>query len=188
MKREFLTELGLEKEAVDKIMAEHGKAIQTEKQSNEQAVAELQTKLNEANETITKASESTQTLETVQSELADYKTKYEEAQSTLTSERKTQKIKETLTAEGANDLEYLMFKLGDIEDVEKVSEMVKNLKAELPNHFANKTDTTIEGYEVLGNKLDKVEPNKTYNFEELNNLSAEEINANWETISASLTK
>src|SRR5690625_2540721 len=36
MKREFLEELGLDKEVIDKIMAEHGKTIQGMKQEQEQ--------------------------------------------------------------------------------------------------------------------------------------------------------
>ncbi len=40
MKREFLTELGLEKEAIDKIMAENGKDIEKEKTKTEKAETE----------------------------------------------------------------------------------------------------------------------------------------------------
>lgn len=42
MKREFLEELGMEKEAIDKIMAEHGKAIQAVKPADD--YEELKTK------------------------------------------------------------------------------------------------------------------------------------------------
>ena len=190
MKREFLTELGLEKETIDKIMAEHGKTISIEKQAHESAVNDLQEKLTEATEAITKASESNESIEKIQQELEDYKTKYEEVNTTLESERKLLKIKEALTAEGGQDLDYLMYKLGEVEDIEKLDELVSNLKESLPAHFGTeeaKQEQQISDYEVIGNKIDKVETTKTYSQEELGNLSASEINENWEVISQALS-
>jgi len=190
MKRDYLlNELGLSKEVVDKIFAEHGQALNAEKQKHEEAVEALQTKLDEANETISKASESKESLEQIQSELEDYKNKYEETQATLDSERKTQKIKEALTAKGGQDTEYLMFKLGEVEDVEKIDELVDKLKEELPSHFGTQTEVKEdkkEDVEIISNPLEKGDSNKTYSFDELSNLSAEEINSNWEVISQSL--
>ena len=190
MKRDYLlNELGLSKEVVDKIFAEHGQALNAEKQKHEEAVEALQTKLNEANETISKASESKESLEQIQSELEDYKNKYEETQATLDSERKTQKIKEALTAKGGQDTEYLMFKLGEVEDVEKIDELVDKLKEELPSHFGTQTEVKEdkkEDVEIISNPLEKGDSNKTYSFDELSNLSTEEINSNWEVISQSL--
>lgn len=43
MNREFLEGLGLEKDAIDKVMAEHGKAIQTEKTASTEKDTELET-------------------------------------------------------------------------------------------------------------------------------------------------
>lgn len=190
MKRDYLlNDLGLSKEVVDKIFAEHGQALNAEKQKHEEAVEALQTKLDEANETISKASESKESLEQIQSELEDYKNKYEETQATLDSERKTQKIKEALTAKGGQDTEYLMFKLGEVEDVEKIDELVDKLKEELPSHFGTQTEVKEdkeEDVEIISNPLEKGDSNKTYSFDELRNLSTEEINSNWEVISQSL--
>ncbi|MFL2134931.1 hypothetical protein ACEN33_00680 [Ruoffia sp. FAM 24228] len=191
MKRDYLlNELELSKEVVDKIFAEHGQALNAEKQKHEEAVEALQTKLDEANETISKASESKEGLEQIQSELEDYKTKYEEAQATLDSERKTQKVKEALTAKGGQDTEYLMFKLGEVEDVEKVDELVDKLKEELPSHFGTQTEVKEdkkEDVEIISKPLEKGDSNKTYSFDELSNLSTEEINSNWSLISESLS-
>lgn len=190
MKRDYLlNELELSKEVVDKIFAEHGQALNAEKQKHEEAVEALQTKLDEANETISKASESKEGLEQIQSELEDYKNKYEETQATLDSERKTQKVKEALTAKGGQDTEYLMFKLGEVEDVEKIDELVDKLKEELPSHFGTQTEVKEdkkEDVEIISNPLEKGDSNKTYSFDELSNLSTEEINSNWEVISQSL--
>lgn len=190
MKREQLQELGLEKEAIDKVMALHGQTIQTEKQAHESAVNDLQTQLEEARKTITEASESKESIEQIQSELNDYKTKYEEVNNTLETERKTNKLKEALTGAGGEDLEYLMFKLGEVES-EEIESKVAELKEQLPGHFKSNEEPKQEtpaGYEVISNQLDKGETAKTYTQEELENLSAEEINNNWEVISQSLTQ
>ena len=190
MKREQLQELGLEKEAIDKVLAEYHQAIKAEKDIFEAGVKDLQAQLDEANKAITEASESTKSVEQIKSELDDYKTKYEEANSTLETERKTNKLKESLTGAGGADLEYLMFKLGDVE-TDEIEAKVAELKEQLPGHFKSDDEPKQEtpaGYEVISNKLDKGESAKTYSHSELENLSAEEINANWDVISQSLAQ
>ena len=190
MKREFLTELGLEKETIDKVMAEHGKTISIEKQAHESAVNDLHEKLTEATEAITKASESNESIEQVQTELNEYKAKYEEANTTLATERKTNKLKEALTGAGGADLEYLLFKVGEVE-ADEIEAKVAELKEQLPGHFKSQEEPKQDapaGYEVISNKLDKGESAKTYSHAELENLSAEEINANWDVISQSLAQ
>lgn len=184
MKRDFLTNLELAKETVDKIMAEHGKAIQTEKDKSKAELEELQNKLTEANNTLQEMTNAKADSDKIQQLADEYKQKYEETQATLDSERKTLKIKEALTAQGGSDLEYLMYKLGDVEDVEKLEDLVKNLKEQLPSHFEKQEDKV----EVVSDKLDKVEQNKTYSFDELATLSAKEINDNWDVISQTLSK
>ena len=55
MKRTFLEELGLDKENIDKIMAEHGKTVETEKaklSDKEQELTLINGQLEEANKTI----------------------------------------------------------------------------------------------------------------------------------------
>ena len=189
MKREQLQELGLEKEIIDKVFSLYGQSMTALKTAHESATEELQTQLNAANEAITTASESSQTAEQIQQELETYKSKYEETQATLDSERKLQQIKEALTAEGGQDIEYLMFKLGEIETLDTLPELVTGLKEQLPSHFGKQeAPATPDTFEVIGTKLDKVDANKTYSFEELKNLSAKEINDNWETVSQALTQ
>lgn len=191
MKREDLKDLGIEGELLDKVFALHGQTLNAEKQKHTDELSALQTKLDEANEAITKASESTKSLETVQAELEDYKTKYEEVSGTLASERKTRQIEEALTAAGGQDTEYLMFKLGEVEDTEKLPELVEALKEAHPTHFKGETPAGEEApkdVEIIGNKLEKGNSNKTYSFEELSQLTPEEINNNWEIISTSLSQ
>ena len=72
MNREFLESLGLEKEAIDKVMAEHGKAVQAVKPAEgheqlKEELATLQKQLDDANSTLeserTTLQEQIQTLE-----------------------------------------------------------------------------------------------------------------------------
>ena len=72
MNREFLESLGLEKEAIDKVMAEHGKAVQAVKPAEgheqlKEELATLQKRLDDANSTLeserTTLQEQIQTLE-----------------------------------------------------------------------------------------------------------------------------
>ena len=189
MKREDLKELGITDELLDKVFSLHGQTLNAEKQKHTDELSALQTKLDEANEAITKASESTESLDSIQAQLEDYKTKYEEVSGTLEDERRTQKIKEALTVAGGQDTEYLKYKLGEVEDIEKLPELVEKLKEEMPSHFSNESpapETPTPDIEVVGNKLEKGASNKTYSFEELNNLSPQEINNNWEVVSQAL--
>lgn len=189
MKREDLKELGITDELLDKVFALHGQTLNAEKQKHADELSALQTKLDEANTAITKASESTESLDSIQAQLEDYKTKYEEVSGTLEDERRTQKIKEALTVAGGQDTEYLMFKLGEVEDTEKLPELIESLKEAHPHHFEGEAPAGEEApkqVEVIGNKLNKTEPNKTYSLEEVRNMTAEEINSNWELVQQTL--
>lgn len=60
MKRKFLEDLGLEKEVIDKIIAENGSDIEAEKAKTVEATTKLESansQLKEANNTITKFKE-----------------------------------------------------------------------------------------------------------------------------------
>lgn len=81
MKTEFLKELGLEKEAIDKIMAENGKDIEAEKAkltAKEAEIAGVKKQLDDANKQI----EDFKGLdvEGIKKAADDYKTKFEEAE------------------------------------------------------------------------------------------------------------
>ncbi len=81
MKREFLEELKLEKDAIDKIMAENGKDIETEKQKATAKQTELdgvKTQLTEANKQI--EAFKGMNIEDIKKSAEDYKTKFEEAE------------------------------------------------------------------------------------------------------------
>ena len=182
MKREQLVELGLNEELVEKVFKLHGLAINSEKDKYNTKIHELETQLNTAKTSNTD-------LETIQKQLDEFKLKYEESEQTLANERKQAKIKEALTEAKGNDLEYLMFKLGEVEDVEKLPELIDSLKEQLPQHFGVQEvakQETNEPVEVVSPKLDETKPSKSFSIDEIANLSAEEINENWELVAEAL--
>lgn len=186
MKRNDLIDLGIEGELLDKVFTLHGQTLNAEKQKHADELSALQIKLDEANEAITKASESTESLEAIQTELDEYKTKYEETSTTLANERKQAQIDKALSDAKGKDLEYLKYKLGEVEDVDKLPELVEKLKEKLPNHFDDVEVETPQDVEVIGNKLEKGHSNKTFSMSEIAQLTPDEINSNWEVISESI--
>ena len=78
MKREFLEELGLEKEVIDKIMAEHGKTIQNLKQEQEvfdqlkSEKEQLEQQLQQLNDKLTTQEKELSSVEELQSKLKTY--------------------------------------------------------------------------------------------------------------------
>ena len=78
MKREFLEELGLDKEVIDKIMAEHGKTIQNLKQEQEvfdqlkSEKEQLEQQLQQLNDKLTAQEKELSSVEELQSKLKTY--------------------------------------------------------------------------------------------------------------------
>ena len=78
MKREFLEELGLDKEVIDKIMAEHGKSIQNLKQEQEvfdqlkSEKEQLEQQLQQLNDKLTTQEKELSSVEELQSKLKTY--------------------------------------------------------------------------------------------------------------------
>lgn len=78
MKREFLEELGLEKDVIDKIMAEHGKTIQNLKQEQEvfdqlkSEKEQLEQQLQQLNDKLTTQEKELSSVEELQSKLKTY--------------------------------------------------------------------------------------------------------------------
>src|SRR5690625_2596688 len=78
MNREFLQNLGLEKEVIDKIMSEHGKTIQGMKQEQEQFDSlksekeQLEQQLQQLNDKLTTQEKELSSVEELQSKLKTY--------------------------------------------------------------------------------------------------------------------
>src|SRR5690625_7834364 len=78
MKREFLEELGLDKEVIDKIMAEHGKSIQSLKEEQEvfdelkSEKEQLEQQLQQLNDKLATQEKELSSVEELQSKLKTY--------------------------------------------------------------------------------------------------------------------
>lgn len=110
MKREFLTELGLEKETIDKIMAENGKDIAAEKAKTtaaEASLAELQTTLDEANTTIAGFREKDLDVDKAQKLAKDWERKYEQAEQARAEEKRNNALMQELAKTNTVDAELL---------------------------------------------------------------------------------
>lgn len=149
MKREFLEGLSLDKEVVDKIMAENGKDIETEKAKT----TAKETELTKANETIAGLQADIKRFDGVDVEklkqaATEWETKYN---NDIKTERdKTEKLakeytlKEALKGMGVSDPDYLIYKHGGLEkfafdgDGKAVglSETIAPYKESSPNLFA----------------------------------------------------
>lgn len=161
MNRKFLEDLGLEKEVVDKVMAEHGKTLQTTKAELDNAKEEL----NSANETLETLKEENKDVETLQSKISEHEATVTKLQEELSSERKTFAIKEALTGAGASDVDYMMFKLGEVEvdeegKVKDLDNKIKELQESNPTFFTTTKEDddagndNLGGFQVLDNKLE----------------------------------
>lgn len=156
-------------------------------------VEELKT----ANETLTTLQKDNKDVEALQTEITSYKEKVETLQKEQAETTKKHTIESALKDAGAKDVEYLTFKLGDVEvnkdgTIKDLDNKIKSLQEATPDFFETKStesknqDSTAPGYKVVDNKLDKGKQGTTYSFDELSKLTPEEINNNWEAVSTAL--
>lgn len=158
MKREFLTELGLEKEAIDKIMAEYGKDINAEKEkltALEQEKNALTENLQAANATIDGFKAKDLDVEKVQKLATEWQKKYETAeQAREQQERNTvlmQALDKTNTLDAdllksCIDMDALVYKDGKYIGLDEQLESIKENK---PYLFETaKPKPTIKGANV----------------------------------------
>ena len=125
---------------------------------------QLESDLNSANELVTSLKKSNKDVEGLQTQISDYQSKVETLETERAAERKTYALKEALTKEGVSDVDYMLFKLGEVEtdkdgNIIDLDNKVKSLKETNPSFFGEQTtaqtnDQTSTGYKVIDNKLD----------------------------------
>lgn len=180
-------------EAVNKeISAEFPKNAVPKDQYNSK-VQELKT----ANDTLTTLQKDNKDAESLQAEITKYKDEVEKLQAGQAEKDKNYALKDALTQAGAKDVEYMTFKLGDVEvnkdgSIKDLDSKIKDLKANYADQFKaddkKETKPNAPGYQVIDSKLDKGSEGKAYSFEQLKDLTTEEINQNWDAVSAALEK
>jgi len=111
MKREYLTGLGLEKEVVDKIMAEHGKSVQslqTEKETTAKAAESFKAQIAERDTQLTDLKKSSGDSEKLTTQIADLqeknKTATKEHEDQLTQVKFDYALNAKLTTDKAKNL------------------------------------------------------------------------------------
>lgn len=172
MKREFLKELGLEDEVINKIMAENGKDIEAHKGNNDKLTADLDAKTKEHSEALALIEQlkgENAGNEKLQSSIKDYETKVAQ----LTAENaqlKIDKAVEVALLENkakASDIDYLMFKLkADHKDialdengkVKGIDDIIGGLKTSYASNFEGASKKTFEPNKLPEGKPTEKEP------------------------------
>lgn len=168
--KEYLIKQGIEEDTASKIeagMAEEKLFIANEEnldrrynQSKEQ-LAQYKADLTDAQATITKLQKSNKDNEDLQSQITDYKQRAEQAEIERAKALKEFTIKDALRDAGAKDVDYMMFKLGDLEvdkdgNIKELENKVKSLKEASPDFF-NADKPAVDngdGYKPLDTKLE----------------------------------
>ncbi len=185
MKRSFLEKFELSKEQINQILDENGKDLSSKDEKISQLEADLST-----------AKEEVESYKTKANDAENFENKYNESQTqleTLRSELKEQKIERALIEAGATELDYLKFKLGEVDvDSDDFSEKLDTLKADYKSFFAsaehvdNKetNDNVPPGYKVVDNKLDNGDAKPKMTKREI--MAIEDVNERQKAIEENL--
>lgn len=196
MKREFLQGLGLEKDAIDKIMAENGNDVNAAKADAEKKDTEIQTlrtQLTDANKQI--EGFKGMDVSAIQKAAEEYKAKFEQAEKDAAD--KIAKLEFAHALEGALtgakarnakavrallDEEKLAFKNGKIEGFE---EQIKGVREANPYLFDDEGGKPAPKIVVPGKAPTS---GVRYTPDQIAKMSPAEINQNWEAVSASMAE
>lgn len=205
--KEYLVSTGISEEQAQQVVAgmpekdfhlasEENLDVRFEKMK--QKKEELETDLATANETLTTLRDENKDVKTLQEKIDDYEQSIQQLETERAEEQKSFAIKEALTKSGVKDLDYMMFKLGDVEvdeegNLKDLDNKLKELKENNPTFFAEseqegQQESGQGGYQPFDNGLGDEQPAKTFSMEEISKLTTEEINQNWDAVSASLEK
>lgn len=121
---------------------------------------EVSNDLKEANKTLDTLKKNHKDVETLQGEIEGYKTKMKDLETAREQDKKSYSVKSALEKAGATDVDYLLYKLGDIAKLELDSEgNIKDLDNKIKDLQANNTNffKAVEGNDnkpkVIENKL-----------------------------------
>lgn len=154
MKREFLTELGLEKDIIDKIMAENGKDIAAEKAkvtAAEASLTELQATLDEANTTIAGFKEKDLDVDKARNLAKEWEKKYQDAENARAVEAHNNALMQELAKTNTVDTELLKACLNMDEIIIKdgkvigLEDQLESIKEKKPYLFATETKPVLKG-------------------------------------------
>lgn len=154
--------------------------------------------LKEANSTIKTLEDKVKDNPDVQKELETYKSKAEKLESENKQLVINQQVSTALRDAGAKDVEYATFKLGKLEldkdgSVKDLGNKVKDLQSTLPDHFATQDDEKdkadpMDKFKPISPNLSKGDQTKSFTMAEIEKMTPEEINQNWDAVSVTLTQ
>lgn len=144
------------------------KELNTEMPKNYVPKSEFNSKndeLKEANKTIDCLKKTNTDNEELQKSIDDYKAKAEKAQAELAQTKKDTAIESALRDAGVKDIDYMLYKLGEVEtdkdgNIVDLDNKVKALKESNPTFFGTDDKPANEpaGYQVVDNGLDEGKP------------------------------
>ncbi|BDR75267.1 phage scaffolding protein [Clostridium tetani] len=146
---------------------------------------DLETQLNTANTTIKDLKKNNTDNEELQTKVSNYEKEIATLKETSVKREKEFTIKSKLKDAGCTDVDYMLYKLGDIEKLDidkdldnKVKELVEN-----NNSFFKVDETKKQDLKIIVNKLQGEDnPPQSFTMEQLRNMTPDEINNNWDTI------
>lgn len=172
--KEYLISTGLTEEQATKV--EQGMPEQSLYIANEENLdtrysklkeqkEQLESDLTTANKLVDDLKKSNKDTEDLQTKIDDYKTEMDQLKADRAEEQKQYAIKETLTKEGVKDIDYMLYKLGEVEtdkegNIVDLDNKVKALKESNPTFFGTNDKPANEpaGYQVVDNGLDEGKP------------------------------
>ncbi|GFZ30736.1 hypothetical protein CSC2_12620 [Clostridium zeae] len=197
--KELLKAQGLNEEIVNKITSamKENKVYATSEENADIRILKLkeerdqaQNDLKEANKTLKELKKSNADIESLQSTISKYEGEMKDLEKARTKDKKEFDVKSKLKDAGCKDIDYILYKLGDIEnlDVEKELDVkIKKLRESHIDFFNNQQDLVKQQQrqdpKVIVNKLPGLEGQvKTFSKENVSRMSPKEINANWDLI------
>ena len=124
------------------------KEIDTDFPKNAVPKADFNSKVEElksANDTLDTLKKENEGVEALRNQIKEHEATVTKLQNEITESCKTSAVKEALTKEGAKDIDYLMFKLGDVElnkdgTIKDLDNKIKSLQESTPDMFESKED------------------------------------------------
>lgn len=173
--KEYLISTGLTEEQATKVeqgMPEQNLYIANEENLDtrysklKEQKEQLETDLTTANKLVDDLKKSNKDTEDLQTKIDEYKTQMDQLKSDRAEEQKQYAIKEALTKEGVKDIDYMLYKLGEVEtdkdgNIVDLDNKVKGLKESNPTFFGTDdkpADGTPSGYQTLDNGLENGKP------------------------------
>lgn len=165
MQRDVLDKLGLSKEQIEEIMAEHGKTVQgvqAKLTMAEDRAKALESDIVTVNQLVSDLKKDNKDTQALQDKIQEYESKVSKLEADRAQERKTFGLIEALTKAGAVDIDYMLYKLGDVElddagNIKDIDNRLKDLKDSNPSFFKDaqqqQQDDTQKGYKPIDTKL-----------------------------------